>query len=147
MIEKQPIVRALQRWFHSTTVETEQWLLCISNKEERTIVLRECEQGWAWESEFFVMSSGKHSTGLLLLPVRPWNGLQPLNWNAAHPTQASDCSENVHHSAVDFKSFLPLAILNHLLTITLEHIRQLYCHIPCQFNFCKSYSSALDFPV
>lgn len=55
-----------------------------------------------------------------------------------HPTRDP---ENVHRSAADFKWLSPWAIFNHRSTITLEYIRQLYCHIPCQFNFCKSYSS------
>ena len=43
--------------------------LAFQTREKRTIVL--CEPGWVLDSEFFVISSGKNSAGLLLLPVKP----------------------------------------------------------------------------
>lgn len=41
----------------------------FQTREKRTIVL--CEPGWVWDSEFFVIFSGKNSAGLLHFPVKP----------------------------------------------------------------------------
>lgn len=68
-IEREAIVRALQKMISLvTTVGTENWF-AFQTREKGTIVL--CELGWVLDSEFFVISPGKNSAGLLLLPVKP----------------------------------------------------------------------------